>query len=55
MGVARIIMHPWCFAPSELPQNAIKSPIYDFVVQPWNNLETVVKAILMSVQSRGII
>ena len=36
-------------APSELPQNAIKPPIYDFVVQPRNYPEIVVKVVLMPV------
>ena len=38
-----------CFVPSELPQNAMKPPIYDFVVQPRSAPETIVKVVLMPV------
>ena len=52
-GAARLIIHHGCFAPSELPQNAIKHPIYGFVMHPRNWPETVVKIVLMPVQRRG--
>ena len=53
MGVAQLKMHPGRLAPYELLQNASKLLIYCFVVQPRNDSETVVKVVLMSVQSRG--
>ena len=54
MGAARFIMHTGYFAPYGSTQNATKSPIYDFVLQPRNNdLETVIKVVFMLVQSRG--
>ena len=54
VGCDTLIMRPRWFAPSELPQNATKRPIYYSVVQPQNNPETVLKVVLMPVQSRGI-
>ena len=39
-------MHTGYVAPSALPQNTTKLLIDDFVVQPWNGLETVVKTFL---------
>ena len=48
-------MHLECFAPYDLPHNVTKRPSYYFVVQPHNDLETVVKVVLMHVQSRGVL
>ena len=46
-------MHPKCLATFALPQNAIKPPTYDFVVQPRNGPETVIKGVHMAIQSPG--
>ena len=44
-------MHPEYFAPFAFSQNTPKPPTYDFVVQPRNGPETVVKGVLIPVQS----
>ena len=47
------IMHLGYFAPSELPKNATKRPIYFFVVHPRGDPDTVVEVIFLLVQSHG--
>ena len=48
-------MHLGYFAPFELSQNAIKPPISDFVMQPWNDPQTVIKNVFMPVGVLNII